>query len=218
MLLIGMYFCTLFILECFITHCPAWLYTLEHEMFTSNWLVFQHIWPPEVAKKVFSKFIKAYIDLSLWIEHPNSNAIIPSAEGKPWNTWKHIHTLYRTDNWCFQGHLTWGQASIMNADVPSLSDTFFQLPLQIMQRTGNTHQRLRSSNISLCLNTEWLNIQTLLRVLWSMLPINMPYFIPAWLPLCSYLTKTYQNFVLVPYKFLLFVWTLLRRRGISTRA
>lgn len=117
---------------------------------------FQHIWSPEVVKKVFLTFIKAYTDLSLWIEHPNCNAIIPSTEGKPWNTWKHIHSLCRTENWHFQGHLTWGQASIKDADVPSFSGSFFQLPLQIMQRTGNTDQRLRSSNISLCLNIEWL--------------------------------------------------------------
>lgn len=39
MLLIGMYFCPFFILELFIMHCPAWLYTAEHEMFTLNWLV-----------------------------------------------------------------------------------------------------------------------------------------------------------------------------------
>ena len=57
MLLIGMYFCPFFILERFIIHCPAWLYTAEHEMFMSNWLVLStHLIIRKCKKDVFKVY------------------------------------------------------------------------------------------------------------------------------------------------------------------
>lgn len=59
MLLIGMYFCPFFILELFIMHRPAWLYTAAHEMFTLNWLVLStHLIIRKCKRDVF-KFYKS---------------------------------------------------------------------------------------------------------------------------------------------------------------